>query len=123
MSVVDRINEYLQLGGLFNPELANHQAVRDLLIDCRNHIRELEMKVESKTVTIIENRVNLELTEYEANVIAMIMGRVGGNHEFRKVTNPLYNQLIRALGQNVYDKFEKEHPNAIERSMYLKDSV
>jgi hypothetical protein len=31
----DRITAYLAGGGLFNPELANHTAVRDLLIDCR----------------------------------------------------------------------------------------
>ena len=30
-----RITEYLSGGGLFNPELADHNAVRDLLIDCR----------------------------------------------------------------------------------------
>ena len=33
--LVDRITEYLATGGLFNPELADHTAVRDLLIDCR----------------------------------------------------------------------------------------
>lgn len=30
-----RITEYLSSGGLFNPELMDHEAVRDLLIDCR----------------------------------------------------------------------------------------
>ena len=30
-----RITAYLAGGGLFNPELANHDVVRDLLIDCR----------------------------------------------------------------------------------------
>ena len=30
-----RITAYLASGGLFNPEYANHDAVRDLLIDCR----------------------------------------------------------------------------------------
>ena len=30
-----RITAYLSGGGLFNPELADHTAVRDLLIDCR----------------------------------------------------------------------------------------
>ena len=39
--VVDRTNEYLTLGGLFNPEMANHVAVRDLIIDCRNEIKRL----------------------------------------------------------------------------------
>lgn len=30
-----RIADYLSLGGLFNPELANHLVVRDLLIESR----------------------------------------------------------------------------------------
>jgi septal ring factor EnvC (AmiA/AmiB activator) len=33
--VIERINAYLFSGGMFNPELANHDAVRDLLIDAR----------------------------------------------------------------------------------------
>jgi esterase/lipase len=32
----ERITAYLSMGGLFNPELANHDAVRDLIIDCRD---------------------------------------------------------------------------------------
>ena len=31
--LTDRITDYLSSGGLFNPELANHFAVRDLLIE------------------------------------------------------------------------------------------
>lgn len=42
MSTSDRITAYLASGGLFNPELANHDAVRDLLIDARKRIDELE---------------------------------------------------------------------------------
>ena len=34
--IIKRITEYLSGGGLFNPEMANHDHVRDLLIDCRN---------------------------------------------------------------------------------------
>ena len=34
--IVERITEYLSGGGLFNPEMAIHDAVRDLLIDCRD---------------------------------------------------------------------------------------
>lgn len=37
----DRITAYLAGGGLFNPELANHDAVRDLIIDCRDEIKRL----------------------------------------------------------------------------------
>ena len=35
----DRITEYLSLGGLFNPELMEHDKVRDLLIDIRNYLK------------------------------------------------------------------------------------
>jgi hypothetical protein len=41
-----RIAAYLSSGGLFNPELANHDAVRDLIIDCRARIEELEKALE-----------------------------------------------------------------------------
>ena len=36
--LIDRITEYLASGGLFNPELADHSAVRDLLIECRDEL-------------------------------------------------------------------------------------
>ena len=38
LDVLARIKQYLSTGGLFNPELADHDAVRDLLIDCRDVI-------------------------------------------------------------------------------------
>jgi hypothetical protein len=38
--LVDRITEYLSAGGLFNPELMEHQKVRDLLIECREVLSE-----------------------------------------------------------------------------------
>lgn len=40
--VIERINNYLSSGGLFNPELMEHDKVRDILIDCRNEIERLE---------------------------------------------------------------------------------
>ena len=38
--LVDLITEYLSSGGLFNPELMDHEAVRDLLIECKEALRE-----------------------------------------------------------------------------------
>jgi hypothetical protein len=38
--LIDEITAYLFNGGLFNPELANHLAVRDLLIECRKVLNE-----------------------------------------------------------------------------------
>jgi len=40
VDIIERITLYLVGGGLFNPELADHIAVRDLLIDCREVLRE-----------------------------------------------------------------------------------
>ncbi len=42
MSIADRITEYLSVGGLFNPEIMEHDKVRDLLMDCRGHIVAIE---------------------------------------------------------------------------------
>lgn len=39
-ALLRRIDDYMTGGGLFNPELANHEAVRDLLLDCRVSLRE-----------------------------------------------------------------------------------
>jgi hypothetical protein len=36
--LIQRITEYLASGGLFNPELVNHDAVKDLLIDLREFL-------------------------------------------------------------------------------------
>lgn len=45
-TIIERIDAYLASGGLVNPELANHEAVRDLLIAARNqlNIDEAELK-------------------------------------------------------------------------------
>jgi hypothetical protein len=39
--IVERCTAYLSDGGLFNPELAIHDMVRDLVIDCRDEIERL----------------------------------------------------------------------------------
>lgn len=37
-----RITDYLSVGGLFNPELMDHEVVRDMLIDARDVIEIFE---------------------------------------------------------------------------------
>jgi hypothetical protein len=38
-ALLDRIQGYLGNGGLFNPELMEHDKVRDLMLDCRAALR------------------------------------------------------------------------------------
>ena len=40
--VLARIRDYLASGGLFNPELMEHEKVRDLLMACAKCIKELQ---------------------------------------------------------------------------------
>jgi len=40
--VIERIKEYLLNGGLFNPEMMEHEKVRDLLISAAGEIQRLE---------------------------------------------------------------------------------
>jgi uncharacterized protein YtpQ (UPF0354 family) len=39
--IVERCTEYLSVGGFFNPEMMDHEKVRDLVIDCRTEIERL----------------------------------------------------------------------------------
>lgn len=41
--ILDRIQQYLSNGGLFNPELMEHDKVRDLIRDCREEITQLRV--------------------------------------------------------------------------------
>jgi hypothetical protein len=41
-----RITGYLCSGGFFNPEAMEHDKVRDLLIDCRDHLASLRSQIE-----------------------------------------------------------------------------
>jgi len=60
-AVIARITQYLTTGGAFNPELADHVAVRDLLIDCRDvlvAIQKRDGKHSSPTLPICDSKPN-----------------------------------------------------------------
>jgi hypothetical protein len=40
--ILARINDYLCMGGLFNPECMDHNKVRELLLDSRDYITHQE---------------------------------------------------------------------------------
>jgi hypothetical protein len=46
--IYDRLTEYCLHGGLYNPELMQHDKVRDLLIDCRDEIARLRLTDEER---------------------------------------------------------------------------
>ena len=58
--LINKITAYLSNGGLFNPELANHIAVRDLLIECREALAQPEQEPVA-FLTNKRQRLNIEL--------------------------------------------------------------
>lgn len=49
---VTKINNYLQVGGMFNPEEMEHHKVADLLLECRNELERLIVKCDKQAVVI-----------------------------------------------------------------------
>jgi hypothetical protein len=79
------------------------------------------MEVFTKEKVITEKVINVEFSEEEALIVCLIMGRIGGAHDWRKVTSGLYHELIDALGRKKYDAFNLKYDCDVERSMYLRD--
>lgn len=45
---LERLKNYLESGGLFNPEMMEHDKVRSLLIDCRTIISHFDYESKNK---------------------------------------------------------------------------
>ncbi len=48
---LERVKDYLGSGGLFNPELMEHEKVRDLIMDCREEIQKRDAEIENLVLT------------------------------------------------------------------------
>lgn len=48
VGLISRMNNYLGNGGLFNPELMEHEKVRDMILNCRDFLNDKEQ--EEKTL-------------------------------------------------------------------------
>jgi|688.fasta_scaffold00037_4 hypothetical protein len=79
----------------------------------------MEVKFKEKVVT--KKIVTLELDESEALILCKIVGNIGGNHDWRKVTSGIYNGINDALGYDKCHRFSDKHDHDIERSMFLRD--
>ena len=80
--VTERITTYLINGGVFNPELADHSAVRSLLIDAR-----AELAAERESAT----KANLDFVKMLRRADALEAERDALRELLRKVKNYVYN--------------------------------
>lgn len=49
---IDKIDNYLKMGGLFNPESMEHHKVSDLLLECRDEIERLIVKSDKQAMIL-----------------------------------------------------------------------
>jgi hypothetical protein len=52
MNILDEISNYLQVGGMFNPELMEHHKVSDMILRCRNEIERLMEKCDKQAMIL-----------------------------------------------------------------------
>jgi len=68
-----RITAYLRFGGLFNPEMADHEEVRDILVDCRDALTALAARVDA---------LMKERDHYKGLIDTMVPIHRDGSHVF-----------------------------------------
>ena len=88
LRLTQRITDYLAGGGLYNPELADHGAVRDLLIDCREALAEqpaqqepvaLDVTIEGDSAKLLASMLEPVL-EDEPTPIRLLVGKGHSGH-------------------------------------------
>lgn len=67
--LVSRITAYLCSGGLFNPELANHEAVRELLRDCRAYLEATHPPAQGDYAELVDRTMGSIVTDCEKQKI------------------------------------------------------
>ena len=99
--IVERINDYLTNGGLFNPELMDHEKVRNLLLDSRSEIQRIQ-KDKDELARIFRQ---MDLEKYPETYF--ISGTLG---KFQPGEMPPQVMVIPSYGSDVtyvYEKTEK----------------
>ena len=94
-----RITAYLASGGLFNPEYANHDAVRDLLIDCREALSgesAIEPKIERGLQAFVEKAEGLLKTMREMQPPDVLLKQITWAGEARNLLEDTVKQIRAA---------------------------
>lgn len=102
--LLGRIRHYLASGGLFNPELADHYAVRDLIMDCRDWM-DARWNERSTSAQGTEARVCQDITWRQQRGIA--------KYGFTVEANPLH--LISWL-RHAYEE-------CLDQAVYLRRAI
>ena len=104
VDLVKLITEYLGNGGLFNPELMEHEKVRDLLMDCRDELERLTTKCDKQAMVL--RRIYVEQfpnTWYVA----------GGYGDKDRNNLPKYIEVVPAWGvdwSHIYERTDRTIP-------------
>lgn len=109
LRVLDRITEYLSGGGLFNPECANHDAVRDLLIDAREaHAAALEEVARLRREAGAYRKDMILANDRAERAESALADAKEKNGELHMVNRELHRQLAEAERKGERLKFHAE---------------
>jgi len=116
-----RIADYLFSGGLFNPELATHDNVRDLLIDCRTELVAANERIaEQKGLTIM---ACMNVTELEIRCENLRLKLDSENALQEEINRLTHNQRMQdSITAQVMERAEKAEAEAeVFKSLYLNE--
>lgn len=81
-NTIDKINNYLQMGGLFNPESMEHHKVSDLLLECRNLLEAQNKR--NLTLPQVDLDVIMEAYKFTISDDGEVYGLVAGDMGYEK---------------------------------------
>ncbi len=109
--ILARIDNYLQNGGLFNPEMMHHGKVGKLILDCRDTIRKLKGRLKE----IEDFDLSYDFTDIEdkdRRLAQLTEGYKIAVHNFH-VTNKAYVELDKRLRET--ERIFREAWEAVDR--------
>lgn len=116
-----QIADYLSNGGLFNPEMMEHEKVRDLIIDCRDLVesqqREIEeLKRDKEKLTSFINRFGDKATDVFDQMLKGQWVDDHGHYVWLNISMIELKQVIEdVLDNRQAIDARKEQPNEIEK--------
>ena len=118
--LINRITYHLSSGGLFNPELADHLAVRNLLMECREALAQPEQEpVALQRDVIVVNLVREGINKHRARELAEHFSK----HTTPPQRKPLTDEEIHRLDPLPHAMFDQQRidfARAIEAAHGIK---
>ena len=112
--LVEKINEYLNVGGLFNPELMEHHKVSDLLLECRDALQKANADIE-------QFRSDLDKSRWDHNNTCLLadFNNEKLTRQFAEYVDRTADDIAAIMAENDQLRTENESLLAANRDVML----